>query len=58
MGAVDVGIGHDDDAMVAGLIGIEIVTDVGSDCSDQRADSVRADRAGEAGTLDVEDLAA
>ena len=57
MGTVDVGIGHDDDAVVAGLIGIEIVTDVGSDCGDQRTDSVRADRAGEAGALDVEDLA-
>ena len=44
MSTIDVGISHDDDAMVAGLIGIEIVTDVGSDCGDQRADSVRADR--------------
>ena len=39
MGAVDVGVGHDDDLVVAQLVGVElVVADAGAERGDQRAD--------------------
>ena len=58
MRAVDVGVGHDDDAMVARLVGVEVVADVRADGRDQRADGVAGQRAVQARALHVEDLAA
>ena len=40
MRAVDIGIGHDDDAMVAGLLGVEVLADVGADGRNERADGI------------------
>ena len=37
MRAVDIGIGHDDDAVVTSLVGVEIFSDVRADCRDERA---------------------
>ena len=56
--AVDVGIGHDDDAMVAGLLGVEVLADVGADRGNERADGVGGQRAVQAGTLHVQNLTA
>ena len=58
MGAVDVGIGHDDDAVVTCLVGIEVVADIRSDSSDQGTDGVTRQGAVKACALDVQDLAA
>ncbi len=59
VGAVDVGIGHDDDAVIAQLLDIEIVAaDAGAQRRDQRADLVGRQHLVEARALDVEDLAA
>ena len=38
--AVDIGIGHDDDAMVARLVCVERIPHARSNCSDQRADGL------------------
>jgi hypothetical protein len=39
MRAVDVGVGHDDDLVVARLVGVEILrADAGAERRDQRAD--------------------
>ena len=56
--AVDVRIGHDDDAMVAQLGELEVVADAGAERGDQRADLVGAQDLVEARPLDVQDLAA
>ena len=57
--AVDVGVGHDDDLVVAQLVGIELVAaDAGAERGDQRADLLAAQHLVEARALDVEDLAA
>src|SRR2546425_7942865 len=58
MAAVDIGVGHDDDAVVARLLDLEILAaDAGAERLDQRADLGRGQHLVEAGTLDVEDLA-
>ncbi|MPL85446.1 hypothetical protein SDC9_31414 [bioreactor metagenome] len=59
MGAVDVGIRHDDDLVIAQLADVELVTaDPGAKCGDQRADLLRAEHPVETRALDVQDLAA
>ena len=59
MRAVDVGVGHDDDLVVAQLVGVELVAaDAGAERGDQRADLLAAQHLVEARALDVEDLAA
>ena len=59
MGAVDVGVGHDDDLVVAALLDVEfLAADAGAERRDQRADLVGAEHAVEPGPLDIEDLAA
>ena len=56
--AVDVRVGHDDDAVVAQLVGVVLVlADAGAQRRDQRGDLLRADELVEARALDVEDLA-
>ncbi len=59
VGAVDVGVGHDDDLVVAHLVGVEVVAaDAGAQRRDQGADLLGAQHLVEAGALDVQDLAA
>ena len=59
MGAVDVGVRHDDDLVVAQLVGVELLAaDAGAERGDQRADLLAAQHLVEARALDVEDLAA
>ena len=57
VGAVHVGIGHDDDAVVAELGDIEVVlADAGAQGRDQGADLLGGDHLVETGLLHVEDL--
>src|SRR5205823_1416765 len=56
--AVDVGIRHDDDLVVAQLVGIELVADPGPERRDQRADFLAGQHLVHARALDVEDFAA
>ena len=61
MGAVDVGVGHDDDPVVAQLRDVEAVADPldpGAEGDDQRPDVLARDDLVEARLLDVEELAA
>ena len=59
MAAVDVGVGHDDDLVVAQLVGVELVAaDAGAERGDQRADLLAAQHLVEARALDVQNLAA
>ncbi len=59
MRAVDVGVGHQDDAVVAQLVRVVLVAaDAGTERGDQRADLVGGQHAVEAGAFHVEDLAA
>ena len=64
MGAVDVGVGHDDDLVVARLRDVEIPAvagargHAGADGGDERLDGVARERAVVAHALDVQDLAA
>ena len=59
MRAVDVGVGHDDDLVVAQLVEVEIVAaDAGAERRDQRADLLAGQHLVEARALDIEDLAA
>ncbi len=56
--AVDVGVGHQDDAVVAQLVRVVFVlADAAAERGDQRADFRRREHAVEARALDVEDLA-
>ena len=55
---VDVGIGHDDDAMVAGLLGVEVLADVSADRGNERADGIGGQRAVQTGTLHIQNLTA
>ena len=56
--AVDVGVGHQDDAVVAQLVRVVLVlADAGAQRGDQRADLGAGQHAVEARALDVEDLA-
>ena len=58
MGAVDVGVGHDHDLVIAQLFEVELlVADGRAERLDQRADFLRAEHPVEARALDVEDLA-
>ncbi|OIQ74854.1 hypothetical protein GALL_434870 [mine drainage metagenome] len=57
--AVDVGIGHDDDAVIAQLVDVEVVlANAGSHRRDEGEDFVAGQQLFEAGLFDVEDLAA
>ncbi len=58
MRAVDVGIRHDDDLVVAQLVGIELVAYPGSERRDERADFLAGQHLVHARALDVEDFAA
>ena len=59
MRAVDVGVGHQDDLVIAQLGEVEIVAaDAGAERRDQRADLLGAQHLVEARALDIEDLAA
>ena len=56
--AVDVGVGHDDDAVVAQLREVEVVlADAAAERGDHRADLLAAEHLVEARLLDVQDLA-
>src|SRR4051794_15604962 len=54
--AVDVGVAHQDDLVVAELLEIELVADAGARRGDQRLDLLVLQHLVEAGALDVEDL--
>ena len=57
--AVHVGVGHDDDAVVAGLLDLELVApDASADGGDHGLDFIVAENLVQAGLLDVEHLAA
>ena len=56
--AVDVGVGHQDDLVVADLLDVELVADAGADRLDERLDLLVLQHLVDAGALDVEDLAA
>src|SRR5690606_21469737 len=61
--AVDVGVGHDDDLVVAGLVDVEAalalgVADAGAEGGDERADFLVGEYLVEAGLLDVDDFTA
>src|SRR3546814_4998915 len=57
MRAVDVGVGHDDDLVIAQLVDREFVADAGAERLDQRSHLLRRDDAVEARALDVQYLA-
>src|SRR5260370_24146414 len=58
MEADDSGGGHDDDAVIARLLRVELLgADAGAERGDERADFGRAQHLVEARALDVEDLA-
>ena len=56
MGSIDVGIGHDDDLVIAQFRQIEIVADAGPQCGDQGADFDRRQHLIEPRPLDIQDL--
>src|SRR3546814_8724033 len=57
--AVDIGVGHDDDPVIADLRDVELLgADAGAERRDQRADLLAGQHLVEAGPLDVQDLAA
>ena len=56
--AVDVGVGHDDDLVVARLLEVELVADAGADGADHGEDLVVLQHLVDARLLDVDDLAA
>ena len=58
VGAVDVGVGHEHDLVVAELLDVEVVADAGADRGDERLDLLVLQHPVEAGPLDVEDLPA
>ena len=57
VGAVDVGVRHDDDAAIAELLGVELRADATAERADDRLDLVVREHLVEARLLDVEDLA-
>jgi hypothetical protein len=58
VGAVDVRVGHDNDAVVAQLLGLEVLlADAGAQRRDERGDLLRGDQLVETRALDVQDLA-
>ena len=59
VGAVDVGVRHDDDFVITQLVAVEFVlADAGAERRDQRADFLRAEHFVKPRTLDIEDFAA
>jgi hypothetical protein len=58
VGAVDVGVGHDDDPVVAQLRGVEALADARPEGDDQRPDVLAREDLVEARLLDVQQLAA
>ena len=58
MCTVDIGIGHDDDAVVAGCIAVVIFADVRADCRNKARNGVARKRAVQASALDVQNLTA
>src|SRR5690625_1125798 len=54
---VDVGVGHQDDAVVAGLFDVEFLTDTGTERGDHGLDFGITQRTVDAGAFDIEDLA-
>ena len=59
MRAVDIGVGHDDDLVIAELGEVELVlADARAERGDQRADLLRRQHLVEARPLHIEDLAA
>ena len=58
MRAVDVGVGHDDDLVVARLLEVELVADAGAHGADHGEDLVVLQHLVDARLLDVDDLAA
>src|SRR5690349_4944922 len=58
MAPVDIGVGHDDDAVIARLLCLEILAaNTGAERLDQRADLGRGQHFVKARALDIEDLA-
>ncbi len=58
VGAVDVGVGHQHDLVVARLFDVELLADAGADRGDQRLDLVVGEDLVDPRLLDVDDLAA
>jgi hypothetical protein len=56
--AVDIGVGEDDDLVIAGLLGGELLADTTTDGGDQRLHLDVLEHLVETGSFDVEDLAA
>ena len=56
--AVDVGVGHDDDLVIARLVDLELFLDAAADRGDDRADFLVRQHLVDARLLDVDDLAA
>jgi len=56
VGAVDVGVRHDDNLVVPDIVDVELLTDSRADRGDQRADLVVFENPVEPVFLDVEDL--
>ena len=56
--AVDVGVGHDDDLVVAGLLDVEVLADPAADGRDERLDLLAREHLVEPRALHVQDLAA
>jgi hypothetical protein len=56
VGAVDVGVGHDDDLAVTALLEVEVLADAAAEGGNDRADLLVAEHLDEVGLLDVEDL--
>ncbi len=58
MGAIDVGVGHDDDAVIAQLLDVEFfLADARTQSGNQSADLGRAEHFVKTGLLNVENLA-
>ena len=57
MRTVHIGIGHDDDLVIAHLGDVEVFAVATTDCGDQRFDGVGLHHTVQAGTFGVEDLA-
>ena len=58
MGAVDVGVGHQNELVVAQLLEVEVLLHAGAEGVDDRLDLLVGEDLVDAGLLDVEDLAA
>ena len=56
MGAIDIGIGHDDDFVIAEFLDIELILDRSAERSDQSSDLLRTDHFVETCFFDVQDF--